>query len=146
VAPGRAVAHGLWSVHEHSSGEQRPGGDRGEPLESEPAQADAPAASRQFADALRARSLATAEHPGEKRGRCESRDRRAQRGAGAVQQTPDGAVAEPQRTCYLLVAVPGDGGAQDDLALHAGERGDAAKRLARGQTAAEIGLGRRGGG
>jgi hypothetical protein len=129
---------GAWVCTMTASSEQRPSGyGRQTTLEEQTAQANTAPAGSQFTDPFRARSLAGARQPGEQRRGRDRRDRGPQRDARAVEQTPDGTFAQAKGARHLLVAVSGDGGSEDDLALHRRQRGDAPERFPGGQSTIE---------
>jgi hypothetical protein len=126
-------------VYDDGPREERSGGERDDSaLDQEAAQSNAAATGREFADPLPGGPLTGSGDPRKQRWRRECRDGRAQRDASAIEQPPDGAVAQPKGARNLFVAVAGDGGAEDDLALHPRQRGDAHERLSCGQPAFEI--------
>jgi hypothetical protein len=126
-------------VDEGGAGDEGAGGEEGEGALGEKAHTEATAGG-EFADVLGEDALTGTGYPGDERRGGEGGEGGAQGGAGAVEESPDGAVGDAKGGGDLLVAVSGEGGAEDDLALHVGEGGHVGEGVAQVQAAGEIGL------
>lgn len=122
VSAGRALNDG-------GACDEGAGGEDGESPLGEHAHAEA-AGGGEFAEMLGGDALAGPGYPGDERWRGDGGDGGAQGGASAVEEPPDSAVADAEGGGDLLVAVPGEGGPEDDLALHVRERGHVGESLA----------------
>jgi hypothetical protein len=139
------MMNGGAGVDDDGAGDDGPGGERCKAtgrertLDQQAAQPEATASS-QFADAFDAGALAGACNPGEQRRRGERGDRGTQGGPGAVEQSPDGTVADAQCSGDLFVTVPSESSAEDHLALHVGKGSHVGEGIAQGQTTGQIGF------